>query len=114
MAEDLSARGHEVELIVQDGVGHEVTGECLEPMLDWLFAHILCGTTLPGACGADGDADADSDGDSDSRPIADADGVGDGVRGGCQCTAVREPGGALSVVALAFAAAIATARRRRW
>jgi len=75
MAEDLEGRGHEVELIVQPGVGHDVTEECIGPMLDWLEARTLCGTTRTGDCGggADADADTDSDTDADSDSDTDAD-----------------------------------------
>ena len=41
-AEDYRSHGHEVELIVQEGVGHDVTEECLTPMMAWLFERTLC------------------------------------------------------------------------
>lgn len=47
MADDYESHGHEVELIIQPGVGHDLTEECLGPMMTWLFDRILCTSPDP-------------------------------------------------------------------
>jgi predicted esterase len=88
----LESRGHEVDLLVQPGVGHDVTDECINVMYDWLTARTLCGTTRPNDCAGAPDADVDvepaSDASTDSIPadvFDDGPPPGSSMEGSCGC-----------------------------
>ena len=92
LADMLESRGHEVDLLVQPGVGHDVTDECINVMYDWLTARTLCGTTRPNDCAGAPDADEDVEPDIDaSTDTIPADVFDDGappggsVEGSCGC-----------------------------
>lgn len=73
LVNELESREHEVDFVEIPNWGHDVHEECLEPMLEWLFEHPLCGSNSDDSCGADGDADGDGDGDSDTDVDSDID-----------------------------------------
>jgi predicted esterase len=59
LRDQLVGYGHEVDYLVQPGVGHDVTDECLNVMYDWLSVRTLCGTTRPDDCPGDPDPEPD-------------------------------------------------------